>query len=59
MTILHLRNGWRLCEDGELQWIVEQWRKPKWGPKVYCGTKAGLMEVLAYDITGLPPQTTS
>ena len=42
---LDLCEGWRLSEDGELQWIVEQWRKPKWRPKAYCGTKAGLLEV--------------
>ena len=45
MATLHLADGWRLGEDGQLQWIVEKWTGQKWRPKAYCGTKAGLLEV--------------
>ena len=51
MAHLHLADGWRLAEDGELQWILQR-ENPKakedrnrWRPVAFCGTREGLLEV--------------
>ena len=51
MANLHLCPGWRLAEDGALQWILQR-ENPKakeerhrWGALSFCGTRAGLIEV--------------
>ena len=45
MATLHLAEGWRLSEDGQLQWILERHAGQRWVAKAWCGTKAGLLEV--------------
>ncbi len=44
-------DGWRLSEDGALQWILQR-EKPKakderhrWASVAFCGTREGLLEV--------------
>ena len=40
-----INDRWRVNEDGELQWIIQQRRGDQWHSKAYCGSKAGLLEV--------------
>ena len=44
-AIFQINDRWRLSEDGELQWILQQRRGKGWRSVAYCGTKAGLLEV--------------
>ena len=48
---IELASGWRLSEDGELQWLLQR-EQPKvsnernrWRTVAFCGTKEGLLEV--------------
>ncbi len=50
-AVLQITEGWRLAEDGELQWILQR-ENPKakhdrnrWQSVAYCGTREGLLEV--------------
>jgi len=50
-TTLRLCDGWRLAEDGELQWMLQR-ENPKakdtrnrWRPVAFCGTREGLLQV--------------
>ncbi len=51
MATLHLRNGWRLNEDGDRQWILQRERpkakteRDRWRSLAFCGTRQGLIEV--------------
>ena len=44
VTIL-ITDRWRLSEDGDVQWILQQRRGEQWHSRAYCGTKTGLSEV--------------
>ena len=51
MAHLHLCEGWRLSEDGQLQWILQRHypeaknARDRWRSVAYCGTREGLLEV--------------
>ena len=48
---LHLCDGWRLNEDGQLQWILQRERpkakteRDRWRSMAFCGTREGLIKV--------------
>ena len=44
MAHFHLADGWRLSEDGRLQWILQRERGERWRDRAWCGTKAGLLD---------------
>ena len=46
MTYLHLVDGWRLSEDGRLQWILQRKRGKRWRDRAWCGTRQGLLDYL-------------
>ena len=51
MAHLHLAEGWRLGEDGALQWILQRERpkakaeRDRWQSVAYYGTLEGLIEI--------------
>ncbi len=44
-AVFQINDRWRLSEDHELQWILQQRRGKGWRSVAYCGTKVGLLEV--------------
>ena len=51
VAAIELAPGWRLFEDGELQWLLQREQpsvadeRNRWRTVAYCGTKEGLLEV--------------
>ena len=44
-AVFQINDRWRLSEDDELQWILQQRRGKDWRSVAYCGSKVGLLEV--------------
>ncbi len=48
---IELASGWRLSENGELQWLLQRGQpsasneRNRWRTVAFCGTKQGLIEV--------------
>ncbi len=45
-AIFQINDRWRLSEDVELQWILQVYSGGRYQDKAWCGTKAGLLEVV-------------
>ena len=51
VAAIELALGWRLFEDGELQWLLQRQQpsasneRNRWRTVAFCGTKEGLLEV--------------
>ncbi len=51
MAHLDLCLGWRLSEDGQLQWLLQReypkakTKRDRWRSVAFCGTREGLVEV--------------
>ena len=51
MSYLHLADGWRLADDGELQWMLQRHypkaknARDRWRSVAFCGTREGLLDV--------------
>ena len=51
VAAIELPPGWRLSEDGELQWLLQRGQskaldeRNRWRTVAFCGTKEGLLKV--------------
>ncbi len=58
MAHFHLADGWRLGEDGRLQWILQRKRGERWRDRAGAARRRAFW-TLPYLTTGSPLQTTS